>query len=724
MFSSSRPWVGELNNKPFPILAELDTDAKRQKILAWLSELNFSQRQADIFTQWQPGTSDWLLESSQFKEWESGAKKILWCVGIPGAGKTVIASRVVNYLINSTQNRNIGVACIYLNHKETKSQTVKNLLGALLKQLAFGKPISPELQKFYELHHERQTEPNSDELFEVLKFAVGKYLKAYLVIDGLDEYPENERNALLRYLAKSGALVLMTSRHHINLGFFFPDLGIQEISATEADIRRYLEARIAESPRLSRLIENHPGLYAEIESVILNNIDGMFLRAKLHINAITSNFTAAAVKEVLKHLPKDLWQTYDEAMTRITSQSHDERQLAHLVLTWVANVKRPLSIRELQEALAIEPNTTAHNSNNVLDIEFILSVCAGLITVDESTVDGKPSEVRLIHYTTQEYLDSIQLQDFPKAHTEIVSRCLTYMSYEEFSTLPDQSGQIAELVIQHPLLLYVQYCLEHAIGQPELDLEDYLILFLEQASRWKHFWFSCSQANLATPWERGGSSLSPLSISAAANLRAVVTSLLKQNISETDKAVALYETSLRGHLNMAQLLVQHDVDINMTTSTRYGTALQAACVDGHADVATLLIQHGAEVCIVAGRYGTPLHAACANGHLELVHLLVKHGADIDAVAGRFGTSLQAACVSGHPAIVKFLTQKGADVNIMAGRYGTALHAACAHGHEEPAKLLIQKGAEVNAIGGNFGTTLQAAGFRGYEVLVKLLLQNL
>ncbi|KAJ7193741.1 ankyrin repeat-containing domain protein [Mycena pura] len=690
-------------------------DAQRQEILDWISPLDFLQRQADIFGIWQPGTGEWLLATPRFKQWESGYQKFLWCRGIPGAGKTVIASRVVNYLNNGTQNSNIGVACIYLNHKETESQTVQNLLGALLKQLVFRKPIGAVLHNSYELHLEQQTKPSLDELLELLKSALTEYLKAYLIIDGLDEYPEKERNVLLRYLAKCRASVLMTSRPHTNPGFFFPDLSIQEIRATEADISRYLEARIVESPLLSRHIPAQPELYTEIESAILNSIDGMFLLAKLHMDTIASKTTVKTAKEALQHLASDLRHTYNEAMNRIYSQSDDERQLAHQALTWVAYVKRSLSVKELQEALAIEPDTTALDSDNIIDIEFILSVCAGLITVDE-----KISVVRLIHYTTQEYLDSIQSHQFPQAQTEIVSACLTYMSYNEFSALPDQSE---ELLIQHPLLSYAQYCLQHAVGQPELELEDQLILFLEQASRWKHFWFSCSQANLATPWERGCSDISPLSISAAANLQAIVTSLLKQDISKKDKAVALYEASLRGYLNVAQLLVQNGVDINMTTSTRYGTALQAACVDGHADVAQLLIEHGADVHIVTGRYGTSLQAASANGHLALVQLLVERGADINTVAGRFGTSLQAACVEGNVAVAEFLLQDGADVNTIAGRYGTALHAACANGHEALVKRLLQNNAAVNSVGGNFGTALQAAAFRGYEALVILLTHN-
>lgn len=77
--------------------------------------------------------------------------------------------------------------------------------------------------------------------------------------------------------------------------------------------------------------------------------------------------------------------------------------IAHSTFTWVVNAKRPLTVQELQVALAIESGAKKLDVDNLLDIEIILSVCAGLVIVNEQL-----SVVRLVHYTTQEYLDSIQ----------------------------------------------------------------------------------------------------------------------------------------------------------------------------------------------------------------------------------------------------------------------------------------------------------------------------
>ncbi|KAJ7694451.1 hypothetical protein B0H17DRAFT_1275604, partial [Mycena rosella] len=125
--------------------------------------------------------------------------------------------------------------------------------------------------------------------------------------------------------------------------------------------------------------------------------------------------TPNAVREALKHLPTDLQQTYDASMQRIDDQGEDDRKIAQLALTWVANAKRLLTVRELREALAIEPGTNHLDLHNLLDIEIIVSVCAGLIIVE-----GRYTPcVRLVHYTTQHYLDSIQANRFADAQTHI-----------------------------------------------------------------------------------------------------------------------------------------------------------------------------------------------------------------------------------------------------------------------------------------------------------------
>lgn len=68
------------------------------EILRWLSPLRSQAMQGDNFSRRHEGTGHWLLESPQFRSWLQGNADVLWCPGLPGAGKTILASIVVDRL--------------------------------------------------------------------------------------------------------------------------------------------------------------------------------------------------------------------------------------------------------------------------------------------------------------------------------------------------------------------------------------------------------------------------------------------------------------------------------------------------------------------------------------------------------------------------------------------------------------------------------------------------
>ena len=79
-------------------------------------------------------------------------------------------------------------------------------------------------------------------------------------------------------------------------------------------------------------------------------------------------------------------------------------------------------------------SSKALNNDNIYDTEDIISVCAGLVTVDEES-----NIIRLVHYTTQEYFERVRLEWNPGAQEEIAVACLTYLSFDTF-----RSGSCAD----------------------------------------------------------------------------------------------------------------------------------------------------------------------------------------------------------------------------------------------------------------------------------------
>jgi hypothetical protein len=89
-----------------------------------------------------------------------------------------------------------------------------------------------------------------------------------------------------------------------------------------------------------------------------------------------------AILSALEKLPKGFEGTYDDAMDRINQQSEERKQMAYCVLSWISYAFRSLSVVELQYALAVREDMTEMDENDLDDEEFLVSVCAGLVTVN------------------------------------------------------------------------------------------------------------------------------------------------------------------------------------------------------------------------------------------------------------------------------------------------------------------------------------------------------
>jgi hypothetical protein len=93
------------------------------------------------------------LKSPQFIEWLEGKTKTLFCPGIPGAGKTMIASIVVDHLRTCFPDDKTGKVFIYCLYKRQDNQQVDDLLASLLGQLVVWQSMVPEsICEFYDKH--------------------------------------------------------------------------------------------------------------------------------------------------------------------------------------------------------------------------------------------------------------------------------------------------------------------------------------------------------------------------------------------------------------------------------------------------------------------------------------------------------------------------------------------------------------------------------------------
>jgi hypothetical protein len=171
----------------------------------------------------------------------------------------------------------MGIACIYLNHKETEVQTPTKLLAGLWRQLVLGRDIDILAKNLYQQHFEKGTAPLLEDVADVLRSTLAQFSTVHIVVDAIDEYPEAKRWILLQHLVALEPKVnlMITSRPNIIPEASLPNLNALEIRADDNDVRRYVDAQIRMSPRLSKHVQSRPGLREEIHSKITDNVDGM-----------------------------------------------------------------------------------------------------------------------------------------------------------------------------------------------------------------------------------------------------------------------------------------------------------------------------------------------------------------------------------------------------------------------------------------------------------------
>jgi Cdc6-like AAA superfamily ATPase len=164
-------------------------DGQRDAIYDWLTPIDYTPQQNDFLGRRQTGTGEWLLGSAEFKGWVDTNNQTLFCPGIPGAGKTILTSIVVDELFTRFQtDANIAIAYLYCNFRRNDEQRLEHLLKSLLKQLAKGKTTLPEnVKSLHERHETWQSQPSVNEISKTLQLVAAAYSRVFILVDALDE---------------------------------------------------------------------------------------------------------------------------------------------------------------------------------------------------------------------------------------------------------------------------------------------------------------------------------------------------------------------------------------------------------------------------------------------------------------------------------------------------------------------------------------------------------
>ena len=266
------------------------------------------------------------------------------------------------------------------------------------------------------------------------------------------------------------------------------------------------------------------------------------------------------------------------------------------LLSWIICSKRQLIITELQHALAVEVGEPELSKENLPQIEDMVSVCAGLVTVDEES-----NIIRLVHYTMQEYFELTQEKWFPNAITTITAICIAYLSYPIFDS---------------------EFCQTDAEFEERLRLNQF---YNYAAQNWGHHAYKV------------------LILSQEA-----VGFLKSQPKTEAASQALLVNKRHSWHSRYSQ------------EAPRQMTGPHLAAYFGLKEAMITLSENGHDLNSKDSNGRTSLSWAAKRGHEAVVRLLLEKGAELEAKEDDFGqTPLSLAAGWGHEAVVKLLLEKGA-----------------------------------------------------------------
>ncbi|KAJ7592496.1 hypothetical protein C8J56DRAFT_779080, partial [Mycena floridula] len=361
----------------------------------WISELDFRAIQNETFAKHTTGTGDWFLKKQEFVDWKDGKSKFLWCLGIPGAGKTVLSQVYTTLHLRRTILRpGTAVICIYCDYKQQEKQTPAQLLGNILKQLVQQHPsLSDHLVTLHKTCLSQDARPSIAELFAALQTEVLLYSQVYIVVDALDECSETNQSRALFFPSCPQGLwslpdhvhLLLTSRDILSISQEFHSTQKLYIEAHNEDLETYIRGRITTNVKLKKLVKDDMTLQAEIIDQVTSKAAGMFLQARLHLDALGSQLNRKGLRTALALLPKGIMDSYDTAMARIKAQGEAEYELACQIFYWLAYAKKQLSIEELQHAVAVSDDMSEMDFDAIVDVDMLTGVCAGLIVIQESS---------------------------------------------------------------------------------------------------------------------------------------------------------------------------------------------------------------------------------------------------------------------------------------------------------------------------------------------------
>ncbi|KAF8428814.1 hypothetical protein EV426DRAFT_677542 [Tirmania nivea] len=673
--------------------------ARKSEILQWISEIPYTEHHTRISESRLDGTTDWLLKREEYWNWRAtSASKLLLLRGTPGAGKTYIASSVIDSFLTTPEK----LAYFYCNRAEPSRRDPIKILCTLIQQLAQtdsgkGAGLLTHVVDIYEKREEKGQKSAQLSLAEARDLLVqitDVYPQITICIDAMDEVDNDTRIHLLKCLnhviqtSKNVVKIFVTTRMDMDILSQFENFPRIELQPDDniGDINKFVLTKVQSSIEDCKLLQGDVSneVKEEICNILCQRSKGNFQLAALQVSFLCEMQSESDVKRNLTTLPDTLTDIYNEIYNGILMQKESAPRIALNAFRWIQCSKEPLSSETLLDAVTVEVDTAGEFSQTgPAKVKQLLTICRNLIILDE-----KLNTFRFAHLSVDEYLET-KLSKL-NSHLELSRVCFSLLcSYTAWNAY-DRGKETSEGAYEdrHLLLYSAVFWPWHFAGCGEFNRDPALSRLWDKLitqniyQRWFRYhrqYVILNQWSKDGFWKRlntmQGKGYTRLFLVCIFGLYRVFLPILEWEVQDS-----LAHASGLGELEIERLLIEiGGTDVSARTGD---TPLHHATLYGHQEIAKLLIDRGAGAA-AANKYGnTPLHHASLYGHQEIAKLLIDRGADI-AAASRFGdTPLHHASRNGHQEIAKLLIDRGVDI-AAADSGDTLLHVP----HQEIAQLI-------------------------------------
>jgi hypothetical protein len=265
-----------------------DVEERLGKICGWLSAPDPSTNYHKAHKMRQAETGLWLLQNARFAEWKQSAASRMWLHGIPGCGKTILSSTIIEHLLQHCHgDASMVTAYFYFDFNDAQEQDPELMLRSLLSQLLQRSFTIPKgVDVLFSTCGNGKRQPALHALLEVLPQVMQRFMHVYLILDALDECKQRpELMDVLETVARwplDNVHLLMTSRKERDIESSLESYIKEEYTISlqrdvvDKDIQRYVQQRLSVDKTLAKWNKD-AAIRQEIEAALMHGARGMYV---------------------------------------------------------------------------------------------------------------------------------------------------------------------------------------------------------------------------------------------------------------------------------------------------------------------------------------------------------------------------------------------------------------------------------------------------------------